>query len=46
MNASDVTAYVLKYKIMLQLKGKSSQTCGVSVIRVMYVCPQVSTLIV
>ena len=28
MNASDVTAYVLKYKIMLQLKGKSSQTCG------------------
>ena len=28
MNARDVTAYVLKYKIMLQLKEKSSQTCG------------------
>ena len=27
MNASDVTAYVLKYKFMLQLKLKSSQTC-------------------
>ena len=46
MNASDVTAYVLKYKIMLQLTENLHKHVEVSVIRIMYLCLQVTTLVV